>query len=291
MRMPRTSGRASSSAVRKIGSVRSVGSGSVRWRVIVRNDESRILTVTVDALTPRVAEPARRRPRPCRGASARSPRGRTCRRRTCARGRPTSPRRRRRPGPRRARAPGRRATPRACRSVASSRSAGSAARSPIVRTPYSRSAAAVFAPTPHSRRDRQRREERRLRRRAGRRPGRRACAGPTRSWRRAWSAATPTETVSPTSSRTAALICAGDRLAVAEQRPRAGHVEERLVDRDRLDERREPPQDRHDLAADAAGTCAPSTGRKIAVRAEPRRPSEAASPSGRRTRGPRSSRC
>ena len=50
--MPRTSGRASSSAVRKIGSVRSVGSFSVRCRVIVRNDESRILTVTVDALTP-----------------------------------------------------------------------------------------------------------------------------------------------------------------------------------------------------------------------------------------------
>ena len=52
IRCPRTSGRASSSAVRKIGSVRSVGSGSVRWRVMVRNDESRIFTVIVEALTP-----------------------------------------------------------------------------------------------------------------------------------------------------------------------------------------------------------------------------------------------
>ena len=83
-----------------------------------------------------------------------------------------------------------------------------------------------------------------------------------RSWRRASSSPTPTDAVSPSSSRIAVLDQPRDRLAVAEQLPRAGDVEERLVDRDRLDERREPPEDRHDLAADAAWYFAPSTGRK-----------------------------
>ena len=41
----------------------------------------------------------------------------------------------------------------------------------------------------------------------------------------------------------------GDRRAVAEQRRRPGDVEERLVDRDRLDQRREAPEDRHHVAA------------------------------------------
>ena len=35
-----------------MGSVRSVGSFNVRCRVIVRNEESRIFTVIVDAFTP-----------------------------------------------------------------------------------------------------------------------------------------------------------------------------------------------------------------------------------------------
>ena len=56
--MPRTSGRASSRAACQIGSVISVGSFSVRWRVRVRNCESRILTDTVAARNPA----ARRRP-------------------------------------------------------------------------------------------------------------------------------------------------------------------------------------------------------------------------------------
>ena len=42
----------------------------------------------------------------------------------------------------------------------------------------------------------------------------------------------------------------GDGGRVTEERLGAGHVEERLVDRDRLDERREASQDGHHLAAD-----------------------------------------
>ena len=42
---------------------------------------------------------------------------------------------------------------------------------------------------------------------------------------------------------------ARDRLPVTEQLTRPGDVEKRLVDRDRLDGRREPPEDRHHLAA------------------------------------------
>ena len=90
---------------------------------------------------------------------------------------------------------------------------------------------------------------------AARRRARRACAGPRRPSPRACVAATPTEAVSPSSARTASLIDARDRRAVAEERSATGDVEERLVDRDRLDERREPPEDRHHLPADGAGTC------------------------------------
>ena len=42
---------------------------------------------------------------------------------------------------------------------------------------------------------------------------------------------------------------AGDGRAVAEQDRGPGHVEERLVDRDRLDQRRVAPEDGHDVAA------------------------------------------
>ena len=261
---PRTSGRASSSAVRQIGSVRSVGSGSVRWRVIVRNVVSRIFTVTVAALSPAVAQPSRDALGHRRAASARSPPGRRCRRRTCARGRPTSPASRSPTGsassprarsredapmlPEPARRGGRRAAPPGRRSSRPRTRAAprpSAGRRPTAGEIGSgaRNAASVA--------------------RRRRRPARRACAGPMRSWRRASSPRRRPRSVSSSSSWTAALICRADRLAVAEQPPRAGHVEERLVDRDRLDERREPPQDRHDLAARRAGTCAPSTGTKM----------------------------
>ena len=126
------------------------------------------------------------------------------------------------------------------------------------------------------------------RRRAARRPGRRACAGRTRSWPRASCVATPTEAVSPTSAADLVLDPARDRRAVAEQRRRPGDVEERLVDRDRLDQRREPPQDRHHVAA--GRLVAPAVDRQ-----EDRRPDSAGtpraatSPSGPRRRAPRSS--
>ena len=100
--------------------------------------------------------------------------------------------------------------------------------------------------------------------------------------------ATPTETVSPTSSRTRGLDQPRDGLAVAEQLARAGDVEERLVDRDRLDLRREPAEDRHDVARRLL--VAPAVDRQEhAVRAAPDRLVAATSPSGRRTVAPRSS--
>ena len=100
--------------------------------------------------------------------------------------------------------------------------------------------------------------------------------------------ATPTDTVSPTSARTSSLI----RRAIVGPSPNrptdAGDVEERLVDRDRLDERREPAEDRHDVPARDL-VAAPVDRQEDAVRAAPTRPRAATSPSGRRTRAPRSS--
>ena len=63
--------------------------------------------------------------------------------------------------------------------------------------------------------------------------------------------ATPTEAVSRNSPRIVSLICLAIAGAVAEQRSRGGHVQEGLVDRDRLHERRESTKDRHDLATHA----------------------------------------
>ena len=162
-RIPRTSGRASSSATRQIGSVEVGRFGSVRWRVIVRNVESRIFTCTVAALRPA----ARSRPATpsAMASSVRSIVSRSlrvdvervlvadrlrglglgvhrvvvdARARDRAGSAPCFPNRR------------------------TSRSTGSAASSPSVRTPYSRSAAAVCSPDAPQPRDRQRREERRL---------------------------------------------------------------------------------------------------------------------------------
>ena len=64
--------------------------------------------------------------------------------------------------------------------------------------------------------------------------------------------ATPTEIVSPTSSVTADLIARPIVSPSPKSLPRPRDVQEGLVDRDRLDERREPPQDRQDLLADPA---------------------------------------
>ena len=128
-----------------------MGAGSVRCRVIVRNDESRIFTVTVDAFSPadrsRAATPSAiassvrsivsrsfvstsnvcswlidlaASASACTGSSS-IPRARPCSVAPCFPNRRTS------------------------------RSTGSAASSPSVPTPYSRSAAAIWGPTPHSR--------------------------------------------------------------------------------------------------------------------------------------------
>ena len=184
--MPRSSGRASSRATRKMGSVMSVGSASVRWRVIVRNELSRIFTATVPARTPA----DRRRPAtpsaiassvrsiisrsvvstsnvcswptdfagsPSWTGSASMPARPLDERRAVLAEAPHDDVRRRAPPGRRS--SGRR-TRRAPRAVARRRPTGA------------RSAAARGTPPPRP---------------AARRRARRACAGPRRSSRRAWS--------------------------------------------------------------------------------------------------------
>ena len=162
----------------------------------------------------------------------------------------------------------------------------SAARSPIVTTLKSRSAAAVDGADAPQARDRQRREELGLGRPARRRPGRRACAGRWRSSRRASSTRRRPTPSAPARARTASLISRAIAAPSPNSRARAGHVEERLVDRDRLDERREPPEDRHDLAARRLVRRAANRARRCSPgRAAAR--SGSASPSGRRTSAPR----
>ena len=247
---PWTSGRASSMAAWKIGSVRSVGSDSVRWRVIVRNDESRIFTRD------------RRRPgRPTSAVARTTPSAmpssvrsmisgslvstsNVCSCPTDLAGSPSWTRSSSTPWARDTSEPpcfpNRRTT----------RSAGSAARSPIVFTPYSaQHRGGLLADTPQAP-DRQRREER------GLVPGRHddeavwlaQVRGDLRNELRRRDADRDGQ---PDLLAGRRLDPAGDRLPVAEERGRAGDVEERLVDRDRLDLGREPAQDGHDVPADA----------------------------------------
>ena len=139
------------------------------------------------------------------------------------------------------------------------RSGGSAARSPIVRTAYSASAAAVFSPTPH------------------RRPigsgARNAASSPGRHDHQAIRLAQIRGDLGhqlgagdADGHRQPDLVAdrrpdlARDRRPVPEQGRRPGDVEERLVDRDRLDRRGEPPQDRHDVTA--GGLVAPAVDRQ-----------------------------
>ena len=214
---------------------------------------------------------ARRRPPTWRGAFARARPGRRCPRRRCARGRSTSPRPGRRPGPGRRRGRGPRGRPRGSRSGGRALARSIAARSPIVATPKSRSAAAVCGPTPH------RREIGSGARKAASSPG--GTTTRPSGFRRSEAilatslvAATPTDAVSSQLALDRVLDPAGDRRAVPEQGARRRDVEERLVDRDRLHERREPPEDRHHLAADALVRAAVHR-HEDAVRAEPpRRP-------------------
>ncbi len=83
------------------------------------------------------------------------------------------------------------------------------------------------------------------RRRPGRRAGRRACSGSRRAWRRTCVLATPTEQVMPCSSATRSRISWPISAGPAEPADRAGHVEERLVQRQRLDQRRDRAEDLH----------------------------------------------
>ena len=264
---PRTSGRASSSATRQIGSARSVGSARVRWRVMVRKLESRILTWIVPAFSPA----DRSRDGDAVGHRQQGPldhvRVGACRHRTCARGRPTSPGRRRRRGRRRrprARAPSERAVlPEPTHEQVLGRARPGRRSSS---TPYSRSASAVFSPTPHSR------EIGSGARNVASWPGGTTTrpSGLRRSdaiLATSFVVATPTDAVSSTSARDRRLDRGRDRRPVTEQRPRSGHVEEGLVDRDRLDQRREPAEDRHDLATRAL-VLATVDGQEDTVRAE-----------------------
>ena len=174
----------------------------------------------VAALSP-AAGGGRRRPRPCPSSvrSMTSRVGRVDVERVLV-ARPTSPGRRRDRVGVDARAPASTSDAPCLPNRRSSASRGSAARSPIVRTPKSRSAAAVRSPTPHSR------EIGSGARNAASSPG-----GTTTSpsgLRRSEPilatslvAATPTDAVSPTSSRIVVLDQPRDRLAVAEQLPRA----------------------------------------------------------------------
>ena len=145
-------------------------------------------------------------------------------------------------------------------------SGGRAARSPMVTTPKSRKRLGRLPAHAPQARDRERREERRL---AARRHDDQAVGLPEvgrdlgDQLRRGHAHR----------GRQADLLVdrgldrAPDRLAVAEQRPRPGHVEERLVDRDRLHLGREPAQDRHDLAADLL-VLAPVDRQEHALRAQ-----------------------
>ena len=70
-----------------------------------------------------------------------------------------------------------------------------------------------------------------------RRSGRRAWPGRRRAWRRTWSDATPTEQVMPCSSATVSRTCWAMAAGLPSRRRDARDVEERLVERQRLDHR------------------------------------------------------
>ncbi len=233
-----------------MGSARSVGSGSVRCRVTVWKPLSRTFTWTVDARTPparsRDATPSDRA-RSVRSITSTStvstskvcswltdfaaaspvtgdgsmPRARSC---SVA---PWAPRRRTRT------------------------STGSTARSPIVRTPCSARTTRVCSPTPH-------------RRRIGS-GARKAASSPGRTttrpsgFRRSEAILATSLVVGNADARGETDLVAhrgpdlaGDGFRWAEERLAPRHVEERLVDRDLLQERREAAQDLHHPAALAA---------------------------------------
>ena len=213
---------------------------------------------------------------------------RSCRRRRCARGRSTWPDPRRRPGRGRCRGLARGARPPCLPSRRTSRSIGSAARSPIVDDAVlAQRGRRSAGPTPHSR------PTASGARNAASSPGA-TTTSPSglREVRRdlrhelgRWP--TPTETVSPTSSWTASLM----RRAIVSPSPNSA---------------REPVTSRNASSIDTGSTCevnrrriamtwladgARTSRRRPAGRPRPdtaRPPSASASPSGPRTGGPRS---
>ena len=151
-------------------------------------------------------------------------------------------------GRRRCRGRASRATRRASRTAGSTTSGGKVGQVADRPHPVLRERpCAVFSPTPHSR------EIGSGARKAASSPGGTTTSpsGLRRSepiFATSFVVATPTEAVSPTSSRVAALIARAIASPIAEQRDRAGDVEECLVDRDRLHLRGEPTEDRHHVA-------------------------------------------
>ena len=102
-------------------------------------------------------------------------------------------------------------------------------------------------------------------------------------------AATPTDAVRPVSARTRRRISAPISGAGAVEAADAADVEERLVERDRLHERCERAQDRHDVAA-RGRVRVEARREEHGVRAGARGRAPSASRNGSRTGAPRSSR-
>ena len=200
------------------------------------------------------------RPAPRRRAHARSARRTSSRShcgRRCADRRRTSPPRRstwcRARAPPRAR---RRCAPSACRcrprlapSEPTSACSSRPATSPIVRRPMRSSLVIVAGPDAPEPRAPAAARGSRARSRARRRARRRAWRGRSRAWPGTSSRPRRRERHSPASSSTRAPDRRRDLGRRAEHAPRAGDVDERLVDRELLDERRDRREDRHDLVA------------------------------------------
>ena len=164
---------------------------------------------------------------------------------------------------------------------------GASARSPTVRRPSRRSVSAVALADAPQRLDRQRMQDSRAPGRPAPPPARPACRGSRPASPRTSSAATPTEQVSCCSSRTRRRIAAAISAGRPSSRARAGHVEERLVDRQRLDQRRDVAEDRHHgpRRRRVLGEVGRQEDRAAGTAAAP---APRASRCARRTRGPRS---
>ena len=256
----------SSSAARHNSSVMSVGSGKVWERVIEEKSAKRTLSCTV-----RPRSPCRRSRQPtCSTRStsqARSTSMSRCRARRSSRWRSTWPPARARRAGRRGRGPTSRGARRCCRSgpgarpgatggvgrwcgcPAAGRPCCSACRRPTAAPPAagSRNSCTLSGSTTTR------------------------ASGFFRSLAilaRNLLGATPTETTSRSSSRIGLLDLPPDLGRRAEEMLAAGHVQEGFVQRQRLDQRREPLEDVADLAGDLGVVVDP--GRQVdALRAEP----------------------